>query len=205
MASRGFNTPTLGFALNSLLKLFSLFINSSLKNFNSCQALFSSSSLCSSNACNFWISRKSSSRDGLSSNSPFSSLYSSYINDILFLFSSIMLLNSFFISCVHSICSFTRLCSFFSFCLFCSSSLYWYSVFSLLIYSPCSFICCSILFDSDRIWSSRSTNVFFVFKCDLRSSSSYLPFINQHLPKMPNEFSRSWNFDLVSACAFLSF
>ena len=93
-----------------------------------------------------------------------------------------MLLNSFFISCVHSICSFTRLCSFFSFCLFCSSSLYWYSVFSRLIYSPCSLICCSILFDSDRIWSSRSTNVFFVFKCDLRSSSSYLPLlINTYL------------------------
>lgn len=132
MAYKGFSTPTFGLALKSLLKLFSLLISSSLKNLSSCQALLSSSYLCSRRVCSFWINLRSSSRLGLSSKRALSSLYSSSMIDILFLFSYIMLLNSFFIYWVHSICSLTRFWTFFSFCRLCSSSLYWYSVFNLL-------------------------------------------------------------------------
>lgn len=95
-------------------------MSSNLKNFSSCQAFLSYSSRCYKACCNFWMRRRSYSLLGLSSKSCLSSSYSSCMSRILCLFSSIILANYFFISWVHSICSFTipwilRYCCLFSY------------------------------------------------------------------------------------------
>lgn len=128
-AYNGSKMPTLGFALNILLKLFYLFISSNLKNFNSCHAFFNSYSRCYNNFCSFWIILKSYSRLGRSSNSCFSYKYYSSIILILFLFYSIMLPNYFLIYWVHYICSWAIAWTFFSWVLFIYYSRYPYYCF----------------------------------------------------------------------------
>ena len=186
-----------GLALNILLKLFSLLISSSLKNLSSCQAFFSSSSLCSRRVCSFWIIRRSSSLLGRSSNSCLSSRYSSSIIWILFLFSSIMTSNYFLISCVHSICSLAIPWIFFSCWRLSSSSLKLYYFLILLISSLWLSIRSSIFFFNSWTKSYFFSRACFVYWWNLRSLiKSYPIFLNCAL--------RSSRLDLVLSWAFFS-
>lgn len=83
MPSVGSSMPTFGFALKISLKFFSLFINSSLKNFNCSYAFFISSCFTKISYFNNFIVSMSSGRDGLYSNN---SSNSWYLNNIKFCF-----------------------------------------------------------------------------------------------------------------------